>query len=42
MEIPFVKMQGAGNDFIIINNLALHLSKNELSQLAKGACRAHL
>ncbi|MDT2740378.1 diaminopimelate epimerase [Enterococcus canintestini] len=42
MEIPFVKMQGAGNDFIIINNLALNLSKNELSQLAKGACRAHL
>lgn len=39
MDIPFVKMQGAGNDFIVLNNIDLKLETDELSALAKGACR---
>jgi len=42
MQIPFVKMQGAGNDFIVVNNLELKMSAAELSDLAKGACRPRL
>ncbi|HJF18855.1 MAG TPA: diaminopimelate epimerase [Enterococcus columbae] len=39
MMIPFFKMQGTGNDFIVINNLQLQLSKPQLSQLAKQICQ---
>ena len=42
MQIPFVKMQGAGNDFIVVNNLELKMSTAALSDLAKGACRPRL
>lgn len=42
MQIPFVKMQGAGNDFIVVNNLELKMSTAVLSDLAKGACRPRL
>lgn len=38
MKIPFVKMQGAGNDFIIVNNIELGYSGEQLSELAKQAC----
>ncbi|MGO2852807.1 MAG: diaminopimelate epimerase, partial [Tetragenococcus koreensis] len=30
MEIPFYKMQGAANDFIVINNMKLGLSGGQL------------
>ncbi|MGX7132282.1 diaminopimelate epimerase [Enterococcus songbeiensis] len=39
MKIPFNKMQGAGNDFIVINNQELGLSGEELSTLAKQICQ---
>lgn len=42
MQIPFVKMQGAGNDFIVVNNLELKMSTAALSDLAKGVCRPRL
>lgn len=38
MKIPFNKMQGAGNDFIVVNNIELGLSGEQLSQLAKQTC----
>lgn len=38
MKLPFVKMQGAGNDFIVINNIELGYTGAELSALAKQAC----
>lgn len=38
MKIPFNKMQGAGNDFIVVNNLELGLTGEQLSQLAKQTC----
>lgn len=39
MKIPFNKMQGAGNDFIVVNNLELGLTGDQLSQLAKQTCQ---
>lgn len=39
MEIPFYKMQGAANDFIVINNMKLGLSDKQLVSLTKQACR---
>lgn len=39
MKIPFNKMQGAGNDFIVVNNLELGLTGEQLSQLAKQTCQ---
>ncbi|MGX7196996.1 diaminopimelate epimerase [Enterococcus olivae] len=37
--IPFYKMQGTGNDFIVINNMKLGYSTVELSKLAQQVCR---
>ena len=37
--LPFYKMQGAGNDFIIINNMELDYSPEELSALTKQVCQ---
>ena len=37
----FTKMQGAGNDFIIINNMEEGLSDRELSALAVKLCALH-
>ena len=37
--MEFVKMNGAGNDFVIIDNRQYHLSVDELSTLAKELCR---
>lgn len=40
--MEFWKMNGAGNDFIIMDNRKLNLSQQELSQLAKKLCRRRL
>lgn len=37
--IPFSKMQGAANDFIVVDNRELALSASQLSALAKQACQ---
>ncbi len=36
--MKFTKMQGAGNDFIIINNIEEKIPKEKFSQLAKTLC----
>lgn len=41
MEIPFYKMQGAANDFIVINNMELKLSGDQLVSLTKQVCQKH-
>ena len=38
----FWKMNGAGNDFIILNNLAEHLPAEELPAIARTLCERHL
>lgn len=40
--MQFWKMNGAGNDFILINNLEEHLPEEKLPQLAKSLCQRHL
>lgn len=35
----FTKMQGAGNDFIVINNMALRLPLEQLPDMARRLCR---
>lgn len=37
--MEFAKMQGAGNDFIIINNMRLNISVEKLSAIAKKVCQ---
>lgn len=37
--MDFTKMQGAGNDFIIINNMELKLSVDKLSAIANRLCQ---
>jgi diaminopimelate epimerase len=37
--IPFYKMSGSGNDFIIIDNRAAVVPEDRLNQLVVGACR---
>lgn len=39
MQIPFYKMQGTGNDFIIINNIELKFPYETLVKLAKQICQ---
>src|SRR5699024_11939963 len=41
MKIPFYKMQGAANDFIVINNIELSFSQAELVKFAQQICRPH-
>jgi diaminopimelate epimerase len=36
--IPFTKMQGAGNDFVVLDNRELNISKQELIELAPTIC----
>ena len=36
--MKFWKMNGAGNDFIILNNLEEHLPEEKLPQLARCIC----
>lgn len=38
MEIPFYKIQGAGNDFILIDNQTLALSSDQLTTYAARVC----
>lgn len=38
----FTKMQGAGNDFVIIDNRAGEISEAQMGALAKGLCRRRL
>ncbi|WMJ83859.1 hypothetical protein RBH76_00055 [Oscillospiraceae bacterium MB24-C1] len=40
--MKFWKMNGAGNDFIILNNIEEKLPHNILPQLAKTLCERHL
>lgn len=42
MEIPFYKMQGCGNDFIIFDNRRYGFTMAQLSTLAKQICRQRL
>ncbi|WP_083750158.1 diaminopimelate epimerase [Rhodohalobacter halophilus] len=37
-SLHFIKMQGAGNDFILIDNRTLKLSDDELSKIAPALC----
>ncbi len=36
--LPFIKMQGAGNDFILFDNRSLRLNDEELSKIAPSLC----
>ena len=40
--MKFWKMNGAGNDFIILNNLEEHLSPALFPQIAQTLCERHL
>lgn len=41
-NIPFTKMQGAGNDFIVIDNRELRIPPQMLSALARQVCAQHV
>ncbi len=36
--VPFTKMNGAGNDFVVLDNRFLHFSVDELADLAQRVC----
>src|SRR5690606_1237289 len=38
LVIPFTKMHGAGNDFVVLDNRFFHLSADELADLARRFC----
>lgn len=38
MEVPFYKMQGAGNDFILIDNQNLKFSSDQLTKFSARVC----
>ncbi len=38
LVVPFTKMHGAGNDFVVLDNRFLHLSDDELAGLARRFC----
>ena len=38
----FWKMNGAGNDFVVLNNLEEHLPAEILPQVARTLCQRHL
>ena len=40
--MKFWKMNGAGNDFIVLNNLEEHLPLDAMPQIAKTLCERHL
>lgn len=42
MNIEFTKMQGLGNDFIIIDNRKYNFSEEKLQNLAAGLCKRRL
>jgi diaminopimelate epimerase len=41
-EIPFYKMSGSGNDFILIDNRQSPVSLNNLSDFAARVCRRRM
>ncbi len=38
LVVEFTKMQGAGNDFLVLNNRFFHFSREELSAIARRYC----
>lgn len=42
LALRFTKMNGAGNDFIILNNLKEHISWDRFPSIARTLCRRHL
>lgn len=42
MVLKFWKMNGAGNDFVVLNNLEEHLPAELLPQIARALCERHL
>lgn len=42
MKLAFSKMQGAGNDFILVDNMALTFNTEQLMKLAKRICTRRL
>ena len=38
-KIPFAKMQGAGNDFVVINNMELKIPPERLPDMARRVCQ---
>ena len=38
LVVPFTKMNGAGNDFLVLDNRFLHLTEDELAALARRYC----
>ena len=40
--MKFWKMNGAGNDFILLNNLEEHLPLEQLPQIARTLCERHM
>lgn len=42
LNIPFTKMQGAGNDFIVVDNRELRIPLTLFAKLAKQACARHV
>ena len=38
LVVPFTKMNGAGNDFLVLDNRFLHLTETELAALARRYC----
>ena len=40
--MKFWKMNGAGNDFVVLNNLEEHLNVEDLPQVARTLCERHL
>ena len=41
-NLRFWKMNGAGNDFVILNNLEEHLPLEQLPQIARTLCERHM
>jgi diaminopimelate epimerase len=41
LVVPFTKMHGAGNDFLVLDNRFLHFSHDELADLARRFCPRH-
>ena len=42
IHLPFTKLQGAGNDFVILNNMELKLDPACFNALAKRVCTPHV
>ncbi len=40
--MKFTKIQGAGNDFIVINNMELKIPVEKLGRIAKQVCKRRL